>query len=228
MSDMDEIRFRLAELERKTKGGTLANVRAARLERELASLRSLMEKGFDPDFIERKLIELERGLADHEVRISGLEAGFTVLEDETSRAHARVTDVERVVAEDRKSSRDVVRRVTTLEERTGGSFPFIGLLFALAVGIVAGWLWARHDWSSTIQVGNQNGAAESAADLAISAWLFGAGVGLAVMALIALFSSVSSRTHYDEETIASPPRTQVPVGSVPPTEVHPAQVARTS
>lgn len=213
------------------KGGTLANARAAKLERELASLKALSERGFNQDFIERKLNEIEEGVADHEVRISGLEAGFPVLESETARAHARVGDVERVVAEDRKVVREATRRLTVLETEENSGFPIIGILLATAAGIIAGLYWARHDWTSTFTVGGQSGSSSSAADLAISAWLFGAGVGLAVLALTTFFTRASKKSRIEEreKSITPPPRTKVSVDEeAPRTEILAAQAEKVS
>lgn len=187
------------------------NPNLVRVNAELESLKGLMNKGFDPEFIEGKLTELERGLADHEIRISGLEAGFEVLNSEMSRAHARVHRVELVMAEDREVNRATARRMTRLENYVQGTFPYIGLFLATVLGVVAGWLWWRHDFSSTFMVGDQSGVAESAADWLISAILFGVGVGLAVLAFATLFDRVYSRYRmdYEAETTRAHERTSV-------------------
>lgn len=217
-----EIRFRLDELERKIRGGTLANARVAKLERELKSLKALMENGFDPGFISDKISALDKGLADHEVRISGLEGSVEVLIDESARAHARVTDVEKVVAEDRKVTRTTENRVNVLEEEVNRTAPISGVVLAILVGVCAGLLWAHHDWSSTLAVNDQLSTIRSAADMAICAWLFGAGVGFAMLALTLLATGPRTRT----ETINSASAHQV--ASTPQADTRSAQAALVS
>lgn len=169
-----------------------------KLHAEINSLMQLMEKGFNnPAYIKQRIIEFEKGLADHEIRISGLEAGFVVLESETARAHVRINDVEKVVGEDRQVTRTTVRRVDALEYEVFKSFPLYGGVLALITGIIAGWLWARHDFGSTFTVGTTSGTTQSAADMAICAWLFGAGVGFAIMALAVLLNRTFSESYSD-------------------------------
>lgn len=207
----------------------------ARLAAELESLRGLMEKGYNnPEHIMSVLNGIERGIADHEIRISGLEAGFVVLESETARAHARVTRVEEVVAEDREVNRSTARRVDVLEDEVHQGFPFFGASLALIVGVLAGWLWHRHDFNSSVKVtgGMNRVTATSAADLLICAILFGIGAGLAVMALVALFNRARYRARVEEASIRREAndvfnrRTSVRTDQAldtPPTELLPTQ-----
>lgn len=202
----EELHKRLAEthdrvVELELALGDRIDSSLARLEAELSTLKGLLEKGFNPEFIGTKLSGIEKGLADHEIRISSLEAGFAVIESETARAHARVTDVEKVVAEDRKVTRTTERRVTVLEAEIRRGLPIFGTVLGIIAGIIAGVLWARQDWSSVVTPAGTSVTASSAADKAICAWLFGAGVGFAVLAVVSIFSRVFQQTRAEEVNI---------------------------
>lgn len=239
---LQQARYRLDELERQIKGATMANARAAMLEREVKSLRALMDKGYDPKFIIDKLKPLEDTLAGLGIRVSVIEAGIGALIDEVEDLNDKVgknaantrglTDA---VSETRKELSNTTNRVTTLEEVTRGGVPVFGIVIAIILGTLAGWLWARHNWSSTFAVGDQTGLAHSAADSALCAWLFGFGIGFVVLVFETLIARSNTKaraleastveqakeTFSKRNSLRKEEKTLAPVE--PKTEVMPAQ-----
>lgn len=208
----------------------------ARLAAELTALRGLAEKGFNPDFVSAKLDGISKGIADHEIRISGLEAGFVVLESETARAHGRVTRVEEVVAEDREVNRATSRRVAVLEERVWGEgFPFVQVFLGIIAGIFAGWLWHVHEFVATVSPDGTTVKGYAPANEWYVAALFGLGVAGVIAGVFWLLSlpfrkaRVEEAQYQAEAQEAFNRRTTVQRsetnGNTPATEVLPTQPA---
>lgn len=138
--------YRLGELERKSRGITRANARAAGLERDIASLRARYEAGANTADLEAALNTFEVRLSAHEsgteVRLSALEGGFeevvnmtTSNKEEVTRAHARITSFEAVVGAPRRADDEPAT-------------PFWVWPVAILAGLIAGLWWHLHDWST--------------------------------------------------------------------------------
>ena len=172
-----QVRYLCSELDRKSQGTTLANKRVAQLADSIEELKERNSNGGgSPIVVEAIMAEITRVEKSMQTLFGDLETQLSKL-----RGRVDVVELKLVNHNERiEANASAVAWAHARVDRLTAAAPVWAWIVATIGGIIAGVLFANHEFSRVVVVGQSTTTFDSTADEAWVAWVF----GLATFAIV--------------------------------------------
>jgi hypothetical protein len=208
---------RVAQLERQVRQLTelLGNdapaaLKAGQIGGRKSFINALRQRKYDDDSIRKVLVVVDDtnfdNLSDDQI-FAELFDTVGSLRNEVNNLTEEVGKHSEILGEGGEHFAQLREDVTTIQntytDLRDDSFSVIGLFVGALVGLIAGILWAWHDFDQTVRVGTAKVLIHSWAEDAWAAWLFGFAVFVIVFGLVSMFASGRQQTTSSTETVTT-------------------------
>lgn len=223
-----ELRFFVEELERKSDGITLGNQRAAQLEEQVQALQAridaLSEHIGIPQF-EAIMAEIQRIDERSDALWADLDKRQCQTDERVDKIDLRLANHNERIEANASAIAFVRSRIDSF------GVPIWAYVVGAIAGVVAGVVWANHDWTETVQAGQQ---AISVVNSNAATWwaavICGIAVAMVVTSILAAFTNATGNNDTQTEagaaaagsaSVETTPPALPEEPALPPTEVHP-------